>query len=116
NASFIFTAPNGAITGPVITATATDPAYNTSEFSACTTVVGLFRTIQLSAAAYTVAEGGHVDVTITRTTDTSDSASVSLATISGDRNDRGQRSCEWTEPHRRTGGLCARALPGFPES
>ncbi|PYS66634.1 MAG: hypothetical protein DMF76_00010 [Acidobacteria bacterium] len=92
NASFIFTAPNGAITGPVITATATDPAYNTSEFSACTTVVGLFRTIQLSAAAYTVAEGGHVDVTITRTTDTSDSASVSLATSNGGLNfgcDRG---------------------------
>ena len=81
NASFSFSAPNGAVTGPVITATATDSSNNTSEFSACVTLVGLFPTIQFNSASYTIGEGGkRVDTTITRLGDNTASASVSFRT------------------------------------
>src|SRR5207237_1047563 len=82
NASFSFSAPNAAITGPLITATATDSNGNTSELSACVTPTGTVSTTQLSAASYAVAEGDkHVDITIARSGNTSTAASVSFATI-----------------------------------
>ena len=81
NANFSFSVPNASVTGSIITATATDPSNNTSEFSACRTLVGLFPTIQFSAATYPVGESDkRVDTTITRTGDTSTPASVSFAT------------------------------------
>src|SRR5262249_4666333 len=80
-ATFSFSVPNAAVTGPVITATATDPNNNTSEFSACATPVGLRPTIQLGSPSYTVGEDDkHVDITITRSGDTSAAASVNFAT------------------------------------
>ena len=87
NANFTFSVPNASVTGPIITATATDPGNNTSEFSACRTV--LFPTIQFSAASYPVGEGDkRVDTTITRIGDTSLAASVSFATsdLAGTQN------------------------------
>ena len=81
NASFSFSVPNSSVTGPVITATATDSSNNTSEFSACVTLVGLFPTIQFNSASYTIGEGGkRVDTTITRLGDNTASASVSFRT------------------------------------
>ena len=81
NASFSFSVPNSSVTGPVITATATDSSNNTSEFSACVTLVGLFPTIQFNSASYTVGEGDkHVDTIITRLGDNTASASVSFGT------------------------------------
>src|SRR5207237_6805805 len=79
NANFSFSIPNASVTGPIITTTATDPSNNTSEFSACRTLVGLFPTIQFSAASYPVGEADRrVDTTITRSGDTSAAASVSF--------------------------------------
>ena len=81
NASFTFSVPNGAVTGPLITATATDSGNNTSEFSACVTLVGLFPTIQFNSASYTIGEGDkRVDTIITRLGDNTASASVSFTT------------------------------------
>src|SRR6266446_2411551 len=81
NASFSFSAPNGAVTGPVITATATDSSNNTSEFSARVTLGGLFPTIQFNSASYTIGEGDkRVETTITRTPNSNAAASVSFAT------------------------------------
>src|SRR2546427_13100121 len=40
NASFSLSIPNSVVTGPIITATATDSNNNTSEFSACASPMG----------------------------------------------------------------------------
>src|SRR5207245_4864673 len=53
NASFSFAVPNASVTGPMITATATDPNNNTSEFSACASLADLSAAMQFSAASYT---------------------------------------------------------------
>src|SRR6266446_4517279 len=54
NASFTFSVPNTSVTGPIITATATDANNNTSEFSACASPMGTLPTIQFSAPAYAI--------------------------------------------------------------
>ncbi|PYS62142.1 MAG: hypothetical protein DMF74_14270 [Acidobacteria bacterium] len=80
NASFSLSIPNSVVTGPIITATATDSNNNTSEFSACASPMGTLPTIQFSAPAYTIGEGERLDIPITRSGDTSAAASVSFAT------------------------------------
>ena len=70
----------GGIGTRAITATATDPAGNTSEFSACRTVV--FPNIQFSAPSFTFNENaGVATINVTRTGDTSTPASVAYRTV-----------------------------------
>jgi Calx-beta domain/Domain of unknown function (DUF4214) len=66
-----------------VTATATDPAGNTSEFSLCAGGV-LPGTLQFSAAAYGVNEnGGQATITVTRTGGSSGAVSVKYSTVGG---------------------------------
>ncbi|MCU1264018.1 MAG: hypothetical protein JWM21_336 [Acidobacteria bacterium] len=67
SANINFVVPNAALTGPFITATATDPNNNTSEFSACVLDTGIGGTLQFSAANYDINEGcARILVTVTR--------------------------------------------------
>jgi len=86
NGSFNFIVADSLITEPFITATATDPNNNTSEFSACVLHPGVTpKTIQFSAANFAVGEGdGHVTVTVTRSGNTSAGASVDYRTTDTD--------------------------------
>jgi hypothetical protein len=75
---------NIALPGPAtgfLTATATDAANNTSEFSACVAIVG--GTVQLSSATYNGAEGSAVLVTVTRTGSAIGAATVDYNTTPG---------------------------------
>lgn len=86
NASFMFVVPNSSITGADITATATDPNNNTSEFSSCAIdTVFLPKTLQFNAANFNVGEGdGHVTITVTRNGDISSAATVDYRTTDTD--------------------------------
>jgi CSLREA domain-containing protein len=86
NGSFNFIVADSLITEPFITATATDPNNNTSEFSACVLHPGVTpKTVQFSAANFGVGEGdGHVTVTVTRSGNTSAGASVDYRTTDTD--------------------------------
>ena len=84
--SFPFTFPPG-ITSGVINATATDAQTNTSEFSACLSVVDTppLPTIQFSAANYQVGEAdGRATLTVTRSGDTSGPSTVDYHTTDTD--------------------------------
>ncbi|HMT09232.1 MAG TPA: Calx-beta domain-containing protein, partial [Pyrinomonadaceae bacterium] len=71
--------------GSFLTATATDPSGNTSEFSACTPVVsGTAGTLQFSSPTYSVGEsGGTVTITVNRNGGTDGSVSATLSAING---------------------------------
>ena len=80
NASFNLVVPNATITGPMITATATDPSNNTSEFSACA-FAPLTNTIQFNVSTLSVSEGTpDAIVTVNRFGDTSAPATVAYGT------------------------------------
>ena len=84
NASFNVTLATSQATGAV-TATATDPAGNTSEFSACLTAIPEGpATVQFSSATYTVSESaGTVTLTLTRSGNTTGSSFVHYQTSDG---------------------------------
>jgi CSLREA domain-containing protein len=80
--------PTTLSVGDVITATATDPNNNTSEFSACTTTVaGTPGTLQFSSATYSTAEGNsgshNVTVTVTRAGGSDSAVAVQYVTSDG---------------------------------
>ncbi|HTE19388.1 MAG TPA: Calx-beta domain-containing protein, partial [Armatimonadota bacterium] len=82
NAPFSFTA-TGALSGPSITATATDPAGNTSEFSRAFQGAAI-QALGFSAATYTVAESGPAaTITVTRSNGDTGAVTVDYATANG---------------------------------
>jgi len=80
--SFVFSVPTASLAGSFITATATDPLNNTSEFAkARNSSAGL---LQLSSATYTVSEsGGTATITVNRINGTNGPVSVQYATADG---------------------------------
>jgi len=81
NASINAMVPAALAPGIVVTATATDPIGNTSEFSPCRLVGAV---IAFSQSNYSVSESaGFTTVTVNRTGDTSTTATVDYATSDG---------------------------------
>ena len=92
NGTFQLIVPNASLTGTVATATATDPAGNTSEFSSCAPLgIPITNVVQFSASNYNVTEAcTGVTLTINRSGDTSGAATVKYATqdvTAGERRD-----------------------------
>ncbi|HYU99728.1 MAG TPA: Calx-beta domain-containing protein, partial [Pyrinomonadaceae bacterium] len=80
DASFTLTVPSNTVGGQFITATATDPGGNTSEFSAWTTLQSQSG-VQFSATSYSVVEDcTTVTITVNRLGDTSSAATVDYFT------------------------------------
>ena len=80
--SFLFRTPTPA--GQFVTATATDPAGNTSEFSAAVLVQHLSGMIQFSAASYSALDtGGVAIITVDRVNGSSGPVAVQYATSNG---------------------------------
>ncbi|HEX5035668.1 MAG TPA: Calx-beta domain-containing protein [bacterium] len=89
NASFTADLSVSVPSGQAITATATDPDSNTSEFSACLTSVAP-GSLGFGDAAFAANEAdGHVTITVTRTGGSDGAVSVDYATGDGTATDGG---------------------------
>lgn len=83
DATFDVTLPVAVPANQFVTATATDPLNNTSEFSQCAGSI-FPGSLQFSANAYSVNEnGGQATITVTRTGGSSGAVSVQYATVGG---------------------------------
>ncbi|HWT02707.1 MAG TPA: Calx-beta domain-containing protein [Pyrinomonadaceae bacterium] len=83
-AAFSFTPAHTLAGNQVVTATATGPGDNTSEFSRCLAVEAPRGTLQFSSTLYTAGEGGGAAVvTVTRTGGSNGAVSVRYATSMG---------------------------------
>ena len=83
NGSFTLTFPATLNPGSVVTATATDPFGNTSEFSACRTVSGAGSFVFSGSTNSTNEGNGSMTVFVARTNGTAGAASVNYATANG---------------------------------
>jgi CSLREA domain-containing protein len=89
DASFITADLVSNLIGSFITATATDPDGNTSEFSQCTQLSTPLPVVQFGQPTYSAFEDcTAVTVTVAREGDTSNAAAVDYATQPGTANDR----------------------------
>ena len=83
-AAFSFTPASPLAANQSVTATATGPGNNTSEFSQCLAVEAPRGTLHFSSATFAAAEGGGVAlVTVTRTGGSNGAVSVNYATSMG---------------------------------
>src|SRR5262249_38798305 len=84
-ASFVFSLPTASVTGSFFTATATDSAGNTSEFSACASgVVNSPGTLQFGSAFFSQFENsGNFTVNVNRTNGSFGVVTVHYATADG---------------------------------
>jgi len=99
NANINVVVANSSVVGSIITATATDPNNNTSEFSACTLRKTTNAVFQFSAANYNAGEAdGSVIVTVNRTVDT---GAVSLVDFTTGNNQ--YRPCRPGDPQNIAG-------------
>lgn len=89
NASFITADLVSNLIGSFITATATDPDGNTSEFSQCTQLSTPLPIVQFGQSSYSTFEDcTAVTITVARQGDTSTAASVAYSTQSGTASER----------------------------
>lgn len=88
DASFTFTVPTAAISGQFITATATDPLNNTSEFSqSLTSGISNAGTIQFGTSSLNISEAvGTTQITVTRTGGSIGAVSIAYSTSDGSGN------------------------------
>jgi len=83
DAGFNFSVPTASIVGPFITATATDPLNNTSEFSQSLSLGGP-GTLQFSSLTYFVSENEALaTITVTRVGGTAGPVAVQYSTLNG---------------------------------
>jgi hypothetical protein len=89
NAAINFVVPNASVTGPFITATATDASNNTSEFSACVLASGNGGILQFTAANYNINEScSRILVTVSRTGGVALPVTVDFASTDGTATQR----------------------------
>jgi photosystem II stability/assembly factor-like uncharacterized protein len=102
NATISFTLGSALPAGTIITATATDPANNTSEFSPCASGT----IISFSQPSYSVNEGdGSLNITVNRSGDTTLPVTVDYATSDGGAslvpcataNGKASAKCDFTD-------------------